>query len=1205
MTQQDTRRESVPGKGGGTGARSGASHRLETQPGEVIDRSSTLEFAWNGKPYLAHPGDTIVSALAASGVRVFSRSFKYHRPRGLLTAGFHDPGTTLQVDDEPNVRAGHRLVEAGMRVSSQNTWPSLRFDVKSANQIVGRFLAPGFYYKTFIKPQRLWPAYQKVLARFAHAGTTSPDTEEGYYDKRYAHPDVLVAGGGPAGLSAALRAAEAGARVMLVEEEHQLGGHLRWGDASELEALGGLLDAVARNQRIEVLTNSVVLGRYDDNWLGVMQRGLPGGAERLIKARARTLVAAPGTMERPYVFEGNDLPGVMLSTAARRLINLYAVKPGERAVVLSANAAGDAAVEDLRRVGVDVAAVVDPRRGQDIVRAHGRRGGLSAVELADGRTIEADLLITAVGWTTMTSLLNMSGNRPIYSPHAARFLPDPATMPGDVLATGGLVGDGSLAEIVAHGQAVGAEAARRAVAARQTRIAATPTAGAHNSLAVLAKTARDVAPADDLSDHQKPAAIPELPLDPHPELFRAGTHGMVDYSEDVSSKDLISAVREGYDSAELAKRYTTVTMGPVQGKLELVNAVAVIAEATGSTIAETGTTTWRPMYAPVTLGALAGRIFEPVRYSPMQPWHERKGARPLVAGQWIRPDHYGDPSAEVRAVRDSVAIIDVTPIGKLDLRGPDVAKLLNQLYINKWSKLDVGRVRYGVMCAEDGVVMDDGVTGRLGPDHYLMSTTSSGAGAIWEWVENWLQTEHPEWQVHVTPVTTAYASINVAGPRSRELVGRLTEGIDLSAEAFGYMNVRTGTVAGVEDCVLWRIGFTGELSYELHVPAGYGLHVWERLLEHGRDLGVRAFGVEAQRILRLEKGHLIIGQDTDGLTRAYSAGLDWAVKLDKADFAGKPELVWQHEETGGMRLVGLQPLDGTVVPPEASQIVRPGRGKVLDIVGRITSSRMSPTLGRSICLGQIDASLADPGTVVTVRLPDGRDITATVCQQLAHFDPSGDRQQLITEAPEAVAAATTAPEHPRSAIRPDATATGGLDLADAPTAPVCIYDLCALAKFGIRAAGDAAVAKSLETPFASSRRANDASLIIGSGPGEWLVLAEPGVGTEIRSGLESDLASTGEFVSVVDLTHGRALLRLAGSKAADLLAKVCGIDFSDDITPDGSALRTSIAKLVTDVVRDDQHGVPGYLLHCERSSGTYLFNALVDAGKEFGVESVT
>ncbi|GAA4917522.1 N-methylglutamate dehydrogenase subunit C [Actinomycetospora succinea] len=933
------------------GADAPVSMRLGPQPGEVIDRRRTIPFTWNGEDHRAFPGDTIASALAAAGVRVFSRSYKYHRPRGLLTADYLDPGAFFQVGDEPNVRGAHRLVEPGMEVSSQNTWPSLKYDVKAVNQLAGRFLATGFYYKTFIKPEPLWPLYEKVLRRFVHAGAITPDPGEAFYDHRHAHPDVLVAGGGPAGMAAALAAARAGASVMLVEENHQLGGHLRWGDAADLAALGELRAQVAAETGIEVLTDSVVTGRYDDNWVGIAQRNLPGVAERLIKARAGTLVVAPGLIERPYVFAGNDLPGVMLSTAVRRLVNLYAVRPGQRAVVMSANPEGDLAVADLERAGVEVAAVLDARERRGVVRAHGR-GGLRAVETNEGRRIEADLLVTATGWTAPTSLLNQSGDRPVYEPTAARFRPDPARMPDNVLAAGEIVGDATVEAIVEHADAVGREAARRA---------------GRGGPAVT---------------------IPSLAPRPHPELFTAGTGGFVDLCEDVSAKDITTAVAEGYDSVELVKRYTTVTMGPTQGKLETVNAVALVAAATGKSIAETGTTTWRPVYAPVTLGALAGRPHEPVRHSPMQPWHDRHGATPLVAGQWIRPEHYGDPAAEVRAVRTGVGIIDVTPIGKLDLRGPDVPKLLNLLYVNKWSKLGLGRVRYGVMCAEDGVVMDDGVTGRLGEDHYLMSTTSSGAATVWEWVENWLQTAHPDWQVHVTPVTTAYASINIAGPRSRELLGRLTD-VDLSADAFGYMNVRQGSVAGVDDCVLWRIGFTGELSYEIHVPASYGLHVWEQLMARGADLGVTPFGVEAQRILRLEKGHFIVAQDTDGLTQGYTAGIDGLIKLDKDDFVGLPELRWQRERDEHAHLVGVRPLDGSIVPPEASQILDSSGG----IAGRITSSRMSPTLGRSIGLAQIDRELAAVGTRVTVRLPDGRDITVEITDAV-HVDPEGERQRV-------------------------------------------------------------------------------------------------------------------------------------------------------------------------------------------------------------------
>lgn len=959
--------------------RTRAGNRLGAMAGEVIDRDTPVSFTWNGDTFTGFAGDTIISALVAAGERVFSRSFKYHRPRGVLTASFHDPNCMVQVGDEPNVRGAHRLVTDGMRVSPQNTWPSLRFDVKSANQILGRFLDTGFYYKTFMKPQFLWPAYEAVLRRFSSGGVVSANTEHGYYDKRYSHPDVLVVGGGPAGMSAALAAAETGARVLLVEEEHQLGGHLRWGDASELAVLRHLRGRVAGTDAIEVLTNSVALGRYDGNWVAIAQRNLPGIHERLIKARAKTLVVAPGLIERPYVFAGNDLPGVMLSTAVRRLINLHAVRPGQRAVVLTANASGDAAIEDLLAAGIEVARVVDARAGADIVCARGR-GGLQAVECA-GQKIDADLLVTATGWTAPTSLLNQSGDKPVYDPRAARFFPDPDRLPREVLAAGGIAGDGTVEQLVEHADAVGRLAAARAAGVASRLRAGNPMLGGSGG------TASAVAEAE--------SSVPELSVDSHPELFRGGTGGFLDFAEDVMAKDITAAAREGYESVELAKRYTTATMGPTQGKLEAVNTVALLAEATDKTIAETGTTTWRPPYVGVTLGALAGRMFEPVRYSPMQSWHESHGATPLVAGAWIRPDHYGDPAAEVRNVRSGVGIIDVTPIGKLDLRGPDVPKLLNLVYVNKWSKLGIGKVRYGVMCAEDGVVLDDGVTGRLGEEHYLMSTTSSGAAMVWEWLESWLQTEHPDWRVHVTPVTTSYASINVAGPKSRTLMEKLCSGVDLSAESFGYMQVRTARIAGVADCVLWRIGFTGELSYELHVPAGYGLHVWERLMADGEEFGIAPFGVEAQRILRLEKGHFIVGQDTDGLTRGFSAALDWAIKLDKDDFVGKPELAAQHERGEGPRLVGLSPEDGSVVPEEASQIVDDAG----NILGRVTSSRMSPTLGRSICLAQVPAELARPGTVITVKLRSsnkgsGNKIRAVVTEHLAQVDPDGERMRV-------------------------------------------------------------------------------------------------------------------------------------------------------------------------------------------------------------------
>jgi sarcosine oxidase subunit alpha len=926
--------------------------RLEARPGEVIDRERPLRFSWNGSVYPAYQGDTIVSALAACGQRALTRSFKYHRPRGILTGTFHDPNCTLQVDGEPNVRGAHRLVRDGMTAETQNAWPSFLYDVKRTNELLRPFLPPGFYYKTFMRPRLLRPAYRRVLRAYSPGGDIARSPAGEAFDKRFIFHDVVVAGGGPAGIAAAVAAADAGASVLLVEEEQHLGGSLRWGSVSELEVLYELRRQVAARPAIEVVTDAVVLGRYDHNWVAVLDRS-PGTGfrERLLKGRPGVLVVAAGLLERPYVFEGNDVPGVMLSTAARRLLNLYAVKPGERAVVFSANQEGDACAADLERAGVEVV-LLDARRGADIVRAVGRRS-LEAVETADGSRIAADLLACAVGWTAPTALLNMAGDRPRYDPRAARFVPS-GDLPDDVMVTGRLAGDGSLDRLRAHGEATGVEAARRSLR----------------------------------TDRSPVVSVPPLPIHDHPELFRGSTHGVVDFSEDVSSKDLVIAAAEGYDSLELSKRYTTTTMGPEQGKFSVLNAAAVHAEATGRTVAEAGTTTWRPPYAPVSLGALAGRRFAPDRRSPIHSWHVRQGASFTYQGNWLRPESYGDPQAEVRNVRTSVGIGDVSSLGKLDLRGPDVAPFLEWLYVNRWRNLAVGSVRYGVLCDEGGAVLDDGVVGRLADDRYIASTTSGGSERVARWMQYWLQVGSPTYRVVVTPVTDGFASLNVAGPRARELLERLVDDVDLANEAFPYMRVRQGTVAGVAGCFMWRIGFTGELSYEIYVPAGYGLHVWESLFEAGADFGVGPYGLEAQRIMRIEKGHAVVGQDTDAVTGPSAVGLGWAVKLDKDDFVGKPELAWQRDHPHELPrvLVALQPSDPEVVSPEGCQIVDGDQ-----IVGRLTSCRRSPTLGRAVALALVAPHLAQPEGMVTIRLPDGRPAPARVLEQLDQLDPEGRR----------------------------------------------------------------------------------------------------------------------------------------------------------------------------------------------------------------------
>lgn len=941
--------------------------RLE-DGGSAIDRSKTVKFKWNGKSVKGFEGDTIVSALAGGGVDVFSRSMKYHRRRGILTADYWDPNCFVQVGDEPNVRGAHRLITEGIEVSAQNVWPSLERDLKAANNLVSRFLTAGFYYKTFMKPAKLWPLYEKILATFAPGGTIDIASTAERYDKRFAHPDVIVAGGGPAGMAAAVGAAESGADVILVEHNHSLGGHLLFGSPGDRQVARELAER-CNAAGVEVLLNSTVTGRYDGSWIAINQRKVAGPPlERMIMARAKSLIIAPGLIERPYVFSGNDRVGVMTSGAARRLLNLYGVKPGRTAVVFSANSSGDSAARELEAVGVEVF-VVDARSGADVVNATGALDRVDHVTLADGTVYDTEILVTAVGWTAPTSLANMSGDRPVYDRGAARFFCD--NLPPDVIVTGGLAGDGNLEELITHGVSSGRLAGNRALTIRNELRARTPRAS------------------EEVTSRISPAVPPDsLPRDPHPELFRSSTHGIVDFSEDVGSKDLWAAAAEGFDSVELVKRFTTATMGPSQGKLETVNTVAILAEYLGQTIEEVGTTVWRPPYSPVSLGALAGRHRTPQRTSSLQRWHEDNSCSFIQTGAWRRPEHYGDGQTEAKNVRENVGIIDVTPLGKLDLQGPNVADLLELLYVNKWSKLEIGKVRYGVMVGEDGVVLDDGVTARLGENHYLMTTTSSGAATIWEWAENWLQTERPDWDVRIVPVTTAYTSINVAGPNSRELLTRLSEKVDWSNEAFPYMSVRIGTVGGVEETLLLRIGFTGELSYEVHVPAAHGLRVWEALITEGTSLGIQPFGLEAQRILRLEKGHFIVGQDTDGLTRGATAGIGGLIKLDKTDGVGLPELRWAAARTDLPQVVPITMVDPSIVPPEASQLLD---GDSDTIVGRITSSRMSPTLGHAVCLGQVTTDLSAPGTTLTVLLTDGRRVGARVHGDHAFVDPEGER----------------------------------------------------------------------------------------------------------------------------------------------------------------------------------------------------------------------
>ncbi len=975
------------------------SYRLPPRDGEVIDRSSTIKFSFDGREYVAHPGDSIASALAAAGVKVFSRSFKYHRPRGLLCCAGHCPNCLVQVGDEPNVRACCRLVQDGIDVRVQNAWPSLDRDLMALTQLGERFLPVGFYYKTFIHPQPLWPLYERVLRHVAGLGEVSRDTPRGEYGKQFLHADVAVIGGGPAGLSAARAAAERGARVMLFDENTALGGHLRFAgvrdaDLTGLEDLSGL----------SIFADTTVLGWYHDNWLAAVQ------GSRLFKVRCKSIVIATGAYENPLVFDNNDLPGVMLGSAALRLLNLYGVMPGRRAVVVTASDDGWEVAAHLVAAGVSVAAMVDERTQDScastghtelaarlptfwehtIVAARGssavtgaviaqtpspahfaacpaggipRRGTYAECEgQGGGRSLDCDLIVVSVGWTPALELAFQAGAKAVYDEQRGETLA--TTVPTGICVAGRAAGTHDVDMQMMEGRLAGLSAA------------------AHVGLG------SPPSPDEQLALANRKAAAPRRTS------TRVNTYGhkkrFVCYCEDVTDQDITTAIAEGFDSLELLKRYSTITMGPCQGKMCGMNAIHLCAYANHCTVQETGVTTSRQPITPVSLGSLAGQHMEPTQVTPIHAWHLAHGAKTMAAGLWLRPVHYGDPIAEVKAVRERVGLIDVSTLGKLRLTGPGVSNLLERIYINQWRNLGVGRVRYGVMCNDEGVVLDDGVCAHVDEHEWYMTTTTSGASAIYEWIQWWLQSGWGD-GIHLTDMAEVFSAFNLAGPKSRDVLRKLTR-LDVSNEAFPYMHVRSAEVAGLP-CRLLRIGFTGELSYEIHCPSGYALHLWESLMEAGREFAIAPFGVEAQRVLRLEKAHIIVGQDTDASTDPISAEMGWAVKLDKPDFLGKRSLTRISAEGPKQKLVGFKMARAGVVPDEGLQIVRANPNGKLTIIGHITSSRFSPTLGEAIGLCWLPAELAaQNGASFTIRM-NGKLEEARVYHG-AFYDPKGERLRV-------------------------------------------------------------------------------------------------------------------------------------------------------------------------------------------------------------------
>ena len=994
--------------------------------GGLIERDQPRGFRFDGRDYQGYAGDSLASALLANGVHLTARSFKYHRPRGISAAGFEEPNALVQLGHDPRTDPNQlaTLVELidGLEARSQNRWPSLDFDVSAINGKLSRLLPSGFYYKTFMWPAALWMKYEYVIRHAAGMGRSPRRRDPDRYDKTNAHCEVLVVGAGPAGLAAALAAARAGARVILTEQDRRLGGALL-GRSGETIGARPAIDWVREAEaelraapEVRVLDRTTAYAYFDHNYFGLFERvtdhltdkpdELP--RQRLWKVRAKQVVLATGAIERPLVFRDNDRPGIMLAGACQTYINRYAVKPGAKAVVFTNNDGAYGAALDMAAAGIEIAAIVDLRAEADgpmteraeaaglpilsdhaIVSTEGEKrvrrvrvaplSGEGDRIFGAGEAIDCDLVAVSGGWNPTVHLLSQSKGKIGWNAELGCFVPEESVQAER--SAGACNGTFGLASCLAEGAAAGRDAAAQAGFRTKRRKKAAPKAEDHGFLPARWLW---VVPSDQ-------------------PLGRGGKH-FIDHQNDVTAADLKLALREGYRSIEHLKRYTTTGMGTDQGKTSNVNAIGFVAAETGREVPEVGVTTFRPPFTPVTFGVFAGRdvdeLLDPVRRTPMHGWHEQAGAPFEDVGQWRRAwyypregeDMHAAVQREVAAVRESIGIVDATTLGKIDIQGGDAAEFLNRIYTNAWLKLEVGKCRYGLMLGEDGMVMDDGVTSRLGETHFLMTTTTGNAAPVMAHLEEYLQTEWPEMDVHLTSVTEQFATIAIAGPNSRRLLAELTEDIELSPGGFAHMTLKEGHVAGIPARV-FRVSFTGESAFEINVPSSYGLSLWQTLIAAGEKYGITPYGTEAMHVLRAEKGFIIVGQETDGSTNPIDLGMDWIVSKKK-EFVGRRSLTRSDmAKPDRKQLVGIVTGDPDTVLPEGAQLVETDKVKPappMVMVGHVTSSYMSPNVGRSIALALVKGGRERMGQKLVAPLLDGRRVPCSITEPV-FFDPEGER----------------------------------------------------------------------------------------------------------------------------------------------------------------------------------------------------------------------
>ncbi|WP_347140484.1 sarcosine oxidase subunit alpha family protein [Paracoccus sp. SSK6] len=961
--------------------------------GRLIDRAFQLAFRFDGRHLRGIQGDTLASALLANGQMLMGRSFKYHRPRGPLASGAEEPNALFGLGQggrfEPNQRASTTALVAGMVLRSQNCWPSLDADVGAINNWLSPLLPAGFYYKTFIHPRPFWKhVFEPIIRRSAGLGRAPVDPDPDRYEQAYAFAEVVVVGGGIAGLTAARDAADKGGRVIVLEQNPVWGGRTPTDHEGGQAAIDALLADLRTCDNVTLRRNTMATGLYDHGYLLAREaladhdpnQGIP--RQRLWRIRAGHVISATGALERPLSFACNDVPGVMLASAVRDFISDYGVAPAQRIVVVTNNDDAYRTALTAQGAGLEVVAVIDARpqatgdlpqaaRAANIPVMTGKavakvKGGTHVEGVAicnqsgNGRvigTLDCDVVAMSGGWSPVVHLYSHCGGRITWDEPEAMFRPDPSRPP-----------------LGADGKAM---------------------------VTVLGAANGDLRCAGDLERTEAPT-MPVWVM-PQNAPYKLRAKMWLDFQNDVKVSDVELAAREGYASVEHAKRYTTLGMATDQGKVSNINGLAVLSNALNQPLETTGTTTFRPPYTPLTLGTIAaeakGDAFQPLRKTPIHDWHVSHGASFEPVGHWRRPysyprageDRHDAVNREILAVRKSVGTLDASTLGKIIVKGPDAGRFLDMMYTNMMSTLPVGKCRYGLMCNENGFLMDDGVVARLSTDTWLCHTTTGGADRIHGHMEDWLQCEWWDWQVHTANLTEQYAQIAVAGPKARELLQRLPGTIDLNQDALPFMTWAEGELAGIP-ARIYRISFSGELSYEIAVPAGRGLELWERLHAEGRDLDITPYGTEAMHVMRAEKGFIMIGDETDGTVIPQDLGLHWAISKKKPDYIGKRAQARSFMKDGGRwQLVGLESLDGRVLP-DGAYAVEPGvnANGQRRTQGRVTSSYHSPTLNRPIAMGLVRHGPARMGQELDFPMPSGEVMKARIVDPV-FYDKEGAR----------------------------------------------------------------------------------------------------------------------------------------------------------------------------------------------------------------------